>query len=155
MSLSIQAHKSFLSEQNVVDTTRNWKCHAINAWGVCGANAIGRARKVGPNRPAYGVGIGTPFMFAHGFQHCVNNPVNSLAPLRYETNFITTIFKFIVILGPSCEVGLMLVPQHITDDNSTVAQVMAWRRKRVAKGNSVILMPPVRSWHTAHETIRP
>ena len=55
--------------------------------------------------------------------------VNSLAPGKFEWNFRHVIFKQILViddLGISCEIALTWKPQDLTDDKSTLVQVMAW-----------------------------
>ena len=55
--------------------------------------------------------------------------VNSLAPGKFEWNFIYVIFKQILLIdgcGISCEIALIWMPMDFTDDQSTLAQVMAW-----------------------------
>ena len=55
--------------------------------------------------------------------------VNSLAPGKFEWNFIYVIFKRILMIdcwGTSCEIPLIWMPLDFTDDQSTLVQVMAW-----------------------------
>ena len=55
--------------------------------------------------------------------------LNSLAPGKFEWNFTHVIFKQILVIddwGISCENGLTWKPQDLTDDKSTLVQVMAW-----------------------------
>ena len=57
---------------------------------------------------------------------------NSLAPGKYEWNFRHVIFKQILVIddwGISCEIALTWKPQDLTDDKSTLVQVMAWCRQ--------------------------
>ena len=57
------------------------------------------------------------------------NLFNSLAPEKFEWNFRYILFKlFFVIDGwdISCEIVLTCTPQNLTDDKSTLVQVMAW-----------------------------
>ena len=54
---------------------------------------------------------------------------NSLAPGKCGNDFTRVFLKLILqsdILITSCEVGLRWVPQDLTDDQSTLVQVMAW-----------------------------
>ena len=54
---------------------------------------------------------------------------NSLAPRRIEINCREVIFKLISVidgLGISCEIVLTWMPQVLTDDKSTLIQVMTW-----------------------------
>ena len=58
--------------------------------------------------------------------------VNSLAPGRFEWNFRHVIFKQILVIddwGISCEIALTWKPHDLTDDKSTLVQVMAWCRQ--------------------------
>ena len=58
--------------------------------------------------------------------------VNSLAPGKFEWNFRYVIFKRISVIGGwgnSCEIALTWKPPDLTDDKSTLAQVMAWCRQ--------------------------
>ena len=58
--------------------------------------------------------------------------VNSLAPSRWESNFKSVIFKLISqidISSISYEIALGWIPQHLTDDKSTLVHVMAWCRQ--------------------------
>ena len=55
--------------------------------------------------------------------------VNSLATGRYEDNIRWVIFKLAVVIdgwGISCEIALRWMSLDLTDDNSTLVQVMAW-----------------------------
>ena len=55
--------------------------------------------------------------------------LNSLAPGRFEWNFMLMIFKLISVIGGwgiSCEIALRWMPLALTDDKSTLVQVMAW-----------------------------
>ena len=55
--------------------------------------------------------------------------INSLAPGKFEWNFRHVIFKQILVIdgwGISCEIALSWKPQDLTDDKSTLVQVMAW-----------------------------
>ena len=61
-----------------------------------------------------------------------NVAVNSLAPGKFEWNFRHVIFKQILVIddrGISCEIALIWKPQDLTDDKSTLVQVMAWCRQ--------------------------
>ena len=58
--------------------------------------------------------------------------INSLAPRRFERNFREGIFKLILVidgLGISCETVLTWTSQDLTDDKSTLVQVMDWCRQ--------------------------
>ena len=58
--------------------------------------------------------------------------LNSLAPGKFEWNFKHVIFKQILLLdgwGNSCETALIWMSLDITDDQSTLVQVMAWCRQ--------------------------
>ena len=55
--------------------------------------------------------------------------INSLAPGRFEGNFRWVNFKLIVVIDGwciSCEIAIRWMPLDITDDKSTLVQVMAW-----------------------------
>ena len=57
---------------------------------------------------------------------------NSLAPGRVQFNFRKVIFKLILVNGGwgiSYEIALGWMPQDLTDDKSTLVQVMAWCRQ--------------------------
>ena len=66
---------------------------------------------------------------------CVSNGViflNSSAPGRFEQNFRQVIFKLISVTdswGISCKIALRWMPLDLTDDKSTLVQVMAWCRQ--------------------------
>ena len=56
--------------------------------------------------------------------------LNSLDPGGFEQNFRYVIFKLISVTdgwGISCKIALRWMPQYLTDDKSTLVQVMAWR----------------------------
>ena len=58
----------------------------------------------------------------------MQNHVNSLAPERCDCNFELVIFKLISkidILGISCEIALRWMLEDLTDDWSTLVQVIA------------------------------
>ena len=58
--------------------------------------------------------------------------VNSLAPGRFQFNFRQVIFKLILVNGGwgiSYEIALRWMPLDLTDDKSTLVQVMAWCRQ--------------------------
>ena len=55
--------------------------------------------------------------------------VKSLAPGKFEWNFIHVIFKQILVIdgwGICCEIALIWMSLDFTDDQSTLVQVMAW-----------------------------
>ena len=57
---------------------------------------------------------------------------NSLAPGRFEWNFRWFIFKVISVVdswGIDCEIALRWMSLDLTDDKSTLVQVMAWRHQ--------------------------
>ena len=57
---------------------------------------------------------------------------NSLAPGKFEWNFIYIIFKQILVIdgwGISCEIDLAWMSLDFTDDQSMLVQVMAWCRQ--------------------------
>ena len=58
--------------------------------------------------------------------------INSLAPGRFEWNFRQIIFKLILVIfgwGISYEIALRWMSLDLTDDRSTLVQVMAWCRQ--------------------------
>ena len=58
--------------------------------------------------------------------------INSLAPGRFQFNFRKVIFKLILVnygWGISYEIALRWMPLDLTDDKSTLVQVMAWCRQ--------------------------
>ena len=61
---------------------------------------------------------------------------NSLAPGKFKLNFRYVIFKRILVIGGwdiSCEIALIWMSQDITDDQSTLVQVMAWCRQATSQ----------------------
>ena len=54
---------------------------------------------------------------------------NSLVPVRFQWTFRLVIFKFIDGRCISCEIALMWMSMDLTDDKSTLVQVMAWCRQ--------------------------
>ena len=55
--------------------------------------------------------------------------INSLAPGKFEWNFRCVIFKQILVIngwGISCEIALIWMSLDLTDDQSTLVEVMAW-----------------------------
>ena len=60
-----------------------------------------------------------------------NNVVNSLAPGRSGCHFKTAIFNLVLLIGiitSSKDNALRWMPRDLTDDKSTLVQVMAWWR---------------------------
>ena len=58
--------------------------------------------------------------------------INSLAPGKFEWNFIHVIFKQTLVIdgwGISCKIALTWKPQDLTDDKSSLVQLMAWYRQ--------------------------
>ena len=58
--------------------------------------------------------------------------INSLAPGKFELHFRYLIFQIISVIngwGISCELALRWTSLNITDDKSTLVQVMAWCRQ--------------------------
>ena len=58
--------------------------------------------------------------------------VNSLAPGKFEWNFKYLILQIISVIdgwGISCELALRWMSLDLTDDKSTLVQVMAWCRQ--------------------------
>ena len=65
-------------------------------------------------------------------QRCKTPWFNSLAPGRFQFNFRKVIFKLTSVNGGwgiSYEIALIWMPQDLTDDKSTLVQVMAWCRQ--------------------------
>ena len=65
---------------------------------------------------------------------CITRPqwVNSLAPGRFQFNFRKVIFKLRLVNGGwgiPYEIALRWIPLDLTDDMSTLVQVMAWCRQ--------------------------
>ena len=63
---------------------------------------------------------------------CQPQGVNSLAPGRFQFNFRKVIFKLNLVNGGwgiSYKIALRWMPQDLTDDKSTLVQVMAWCRQ--------------------------
>ena len=64
--------------------------------------------------------------------HLADNIFNSLAPGRFEFHFRQVIFKLTLVNGGwgiSYEIALRWMPPDLTDDKSTLVQVMAWCRQ--------------------------
>ena len=60
---------------------------------------------------------------------------NSLAPGRFQFNFRKVIFKLTLVNGGwgiSYEIALRWMPQNLTDDKSTLVQVMAWCHQAIS-----------------------
>ena len=58
--------------------------------------------------------------------------LDSLAPRRFERNFREVIFKLTLVIDGwciSCEIVLTWMPHVLTDEKSTLVQVMAWCRQ--------------------------
>ena len=72
----------------------------------------------------------------------------SLVPGRFEHNFRQVIFKLISVTddwGIFCKIALRWMPLDLTDDKSTLIQVMAWCRQATSHYLSQCLprfMPP-------------
>ena len=67
----------------------------------------------------------------HTFKHFIYMQY-FLLPRKFEWNFIHVIFKEILVIddwGISGEIALTWKPQDLTDDKSTLVQVMAWCRQ--------------------------
>ena len=63
---------------------------------------------------------------------CAGKTFNSLAPGRSECNSKNVIFNLVLLIGifrSSHDNALRWMPQDLTDDNSTLVQVMAWCRQ--------------------------
>ena len=64
------------------------------------------------------------------------NDINSLAPGRFERSLRKVIFKLILMIGGwgiLCKIALRWMPMDLTDDNSTLVQVMAWCRQATSR----------------------
>ena len=69
-------------------------------------------------------------IMAHYMLLMLGLPFNSLAPGKFEWNFRFEIFKWIlVIAGISCEIAQIWMSLDLSDDQSTLVQVMAWCRQ--------------------------
>ena len=71
-----------------------------------------------------------------GYYYTDDNSVglsfNTLAPRKFVWNFRHVIFKQILVVdswGISCEIALIRMSLDLTDDRSTLVQVMAWCRQ--------------------------
>ena len=65
-------------------------------------------------------------------QHPSERHLNSLTPGKFEWNFKYVIFKCILGIdgwGLSCEISLIWMSLDFTDDQSTLAHIMAWCRQ--------------------------
>ena len=73
------------------------------------------------------------FILFHTFPHWHNSGhFNSLTPGKFQFNFRLVIFKLTLVNGGwgiSNEIALRCMPLDITDDKSTLVQVMAWCRQ--------------------------
>ena len=51
-----------------------------------------------------------------------------MVPVRCINNFESTIFKLVILssLGICCEIAFWLIPENLTDEKSTLVQVMDW-----------------------------
>ena len=70
----------------------------------------------------------------HSSLYSISNRLmlNSLAPRRFQFNFRLVIFKLTLVNGGwgiSYEIALRWTPLDLTDDKSTLVQVMAWCRQ--------------------------
>ena len=62
----------------------------------------------------------------------VTSWINSLSPRRFERNLRKVIFKLILMIGGwgiFCKIALRWMSMDLTDDKSTLVQVMAWCRQ--------------------------
>ena len=74
-------------------------------------------------------------IFAKWCHTYLNWNVNSLAPGKFEWNFRHVIFKKILVIDVwdiSCEIALIWMTLDLTDDQSTLVQVMAWCRQAIS-----------------------
>ena len=73
------------------------------------------------------------FRTSHYLKQCwLNLTFNSLTPGRFQFNFRKVIFRLTLVNGGwgiSYEIVLRWMPQDLTDDKSTLVQVMAWCRQ--------------------------
>ena len=90
----------------------------------------------------------------HGLTKCRQEmwfDFNSLAPRRSKRNFREVIFKLILVIydwGISGEIVLTWTPQDLTDDKSTLVQVMALCRQATSHYLS-------QCWHSSPSPYRP
>ena len=64
-----------------------------------------------------------------------NGHFNWLAPGKFECSFRHVIFKRILVIarwGISCEIAVMWMPLDLTDDQSSLVQVMAWCHQAIS-----------------------
>ena len=54
--------------------------------------------------------------------------INSMVPGKFQWNFRYVIFKWILVID-ACEIALIWMSLDLTDDQSTLVQVMAWCRQ--------------------------
>ena len=77
--------------------------------------------------------MGSTMSHATGYQTISRFPcINSLAPGRFQFNFRKVIFMLTLLnggWGVSYEIALRWKPKDLTDDKSTLVQVMAWCRQ--------------------------
>ena len=70
------------------------------------------------------------WMPAHSqLERKISQRINPLAPGKFDWNFRYVIFKRISVIdgcGKSCEIDLWWMPLDLTDEQSTLVQVMAW-----------------------------
>ena len=72
--------------------------------------------------------------------------INSLAPGKFELNFRYLIFQIILVIdgwGIPCELALRWMSLDLTDDKSTLVQVMAWCRQATSHYLSRCWLRPV------------
>ena len=73
--------------------------------------------------------IWAPSQYKDGLSRYGDFHVNSLAPGRFKFNFRYAIFKLTLVNGGwgiSYQIALRWMPLDLTDDKSTLVQVMAW-----------------------------
>ena len=84
--------------------------------------------------------------------------INSLAPGRHRSHFKTAISNRVLSIGiftSSKENALRWIPRDLTDDKSTLVQVMAWCRQATSHylGANVYLVPCRHMASTGHNDL--
>ena len=74
----------------------------------------------------------SPFVHITDIPEVPQSCINSLAPGKFQFNFRKVIFKLTLVnggWGTSYQIAFRWMPQDVTDDKSTLVQVMAWCRQ--------------------------
>ena len=89
-------------------------------------------RKRNPTRPRINVYAAWNPQKKGTYPGLLRLPLNSLAPGKFELNFRYLILQIISVIdgwGISCELALRGMPLDLTDDKSTLVQVIVWCRQ--------------------------